>query len=374
MTTAELPKLPHVGDTADQRLPTALGRPPGEDGDGSPRTGTLSLRTTHSPMAFLLLLTRTRVELDDESWELPWGHLRLPVPAGGHRLQVSFRYLGKDRGAATEEIYVEAGHAVEVRYRAPWLIFRPGALRVVAERERMDDEASSHLTALEPSTAASAGWYRDPTDQHQRRWWDGERWTGQSLRPRSTRYKVGVALLGLIGMVLGVVAGSALGGELGDGAGSLTESTPWVTLSDIEGVRIDMPGEPQVTTEQVPGTDIAIDLYVLEFDDIGMVTTAVSGEVAGDDRTDAQVLGDSAAGAAEGAGATIVDSAEVVVDGHPGLDTRATSTRDGGVIILGRFVLAGDLLVVVQTVVPEDDPDAGTTAHDRTAGSMRFTD
>lgn len=377
MTAPELPnRTSSLGVPADEHGSAALGGEvsvdhPGQDGLAS--TGTLSLRTSYWAMAFLFLLTSTRVELDGQSWKLPWGHLRLSVPTGRHRLGVSFRYLGKDRGAATKEIDVEADHTVEIRYRAPWLVFLPGALRVVSDRERLPDEgAPIELTAPAPSEAA-AGWYPDPIDAHQRRWWDGERWTERSLHPQTTRYKVGVALLGLTTMVLGVVGGSAIGGMLGGGADNLSESTAWVTVSDMEGVQFDMPGQPQAMTETIQGTDITIDVYVLEFDDLAMSAASVASQVPGDNRTDAQILSDSAAGAAAASSATIVDARDVLVDGRPGLDMKATSTQDGGLIMLSRTAIAGDLLVIVQTVFADDDGDAAVTAHNRMAESITFT-
>ena len=98
--------------------------------DGSVRAGVVSLRTRFWSMAFLQLLCRTRVELDGQRHVLAWGQLRVPVVAGWHQLRVSFRYLWMDCGAATKDFDVRGGHIVELTYRAPWLVFLRGKLRL----------------------------------------------------------------------------------------------------------------------------------------------------------------------------------------------------------------------------------------------------
>jgi hypothetical protein len=69
---------------------------------------------------------------------------------------------------------------------------------------------------------------------------------------------------------------------------------------------------------------------------------------------------------------TIVDSRPIEVDGEPGLDLEATTPHDGGLVVLARIALAGDLLVGVQTVFDENDRDIAIAAHNRVARSIRF--
>jgi len=88
--------------------------------------GVISLQTRFWAMAFLLLFSRTRVELDGERHVLPWGQVRVPVVAGWHQLRVSFRYLWMDCGTATKDFDVRRGHIVELTYRAPWLVLLSG--------------------------------------------------------------------------------------------------------------------------------------------------------------------------------------------------------------------------------------------------------
>jgi hypothetical protein len=151
------------------------------------------------------------------------------------------------------------------------------------------------------------------------------------------------------------------------------ETAEWVTVTDIDGVRFDMPRQPHHSTEPVPGTDLAVDLYYVDFGHIGLVAFGDASELPpGDTRTDAQILRDSANGMVTNIVGTIVDSRPIEVDGEPGLDLEATTPREGGLVVLARVALAGDLLVGVQTIFDEDDRDIATAAHNRMAGSIRF--
>lgn len=157
---------------------------------GSGPTGVISLQTRCWAMGFLWLLSRTRVELDGDRHEFPWGQLRVPVVAGTHRLRVSCKYFGMDVGAATKAFDVSAGRMVVLRYRAPVLIFLPGKLRLVGEQPvRPEPEMHGGLPSWGPWPTVTPGWYADPSDGHQRRWWDGKEWTPAIFRPASTAWK-----------------------------------------------------------------------------------------------------------------------------------------------------------------------------------------
>jgi hypothetical protein len=152
----------------------------------------ISLQTHFCAVAFFWLLSRTRVELDGDRHELPWGQLRVPVAAGRHRLRVSCKCLRMDVGAATRVFDVSAGRMVVLRYRAPVLIFSPGRLRRVGEQPvRLEPEIHGGLPRWGPRQAGTPGWYADPSDDHQRRWWDGEEWTPAIFRPASTAWNEG---------------------------------------------------------------------------------------------------------------------------------------------------------------------------------------
>lgn len=188
-----------------------------------------------------------------------------------------------------------------------------------------------------------------------------------SDRPIGSGRKAWVVGLAAVTTVLGLVLGFWLVSSLG------TDSTRWVTVTEVDGVRFAMPRLPHHEMAPVPGTDVTMDLYQARFDDIELGVAVVPGEpLPGDTRTDAQVLDDSADGAAMNIGGTIVDSRDVEVDGAPGRDLEITTPQQGGGVVLARIVLTDDLLVMVETVFDPTDREAATATHDRMARSIDF--
>ena len=145
----------------------------------------------------------------------------------------------------------------------------------------------------------------------------------------------------------------------------------WVTVTEIDGLRLDMPRRPHHATAPIPGTDVVADTYQARFDHIEVAVAVVS-RPGGDTRTDDESLADAAEGAATNIGGTIVDSRQVQVDGAHGLDVEVTTPREGGRVVLARFVLTDDRVVMVETVFDPDDRDAATSAHDRMARSLQL--
>ena len=217
----------------------------------------------------------------------------------------------------------------------------------------------------------------DPTDPPHARHWDGERWTDAVVRPPSTLKKVGAIALAGVLFVVGLVIGSIVVGAGADSAPEAADSLvseQWVTVDDVDGLRFEMPSEPSVSTQPVPGTDQEIELFAVERLDVSMVANASSTLVPGDTRTETEMLDDVAAGMAAATSGTIVSREMVVVDGRPGLDLEMTSPQEGGVTMLGRAVLDGNQLVQLLTVFKESERDSAEDAHDRMASSLRFED
>ena len=350
--------------------------PADEAPGGSLEGGEMVLQARMWSNALLLLSSRIHVELDGLSCELPWGRLRVPVGAGRHQLRVSFRYMGKDRGVATEVFDVRGGHIVELKYQAPWLVFLPGKLRLRGQDRPVPvQEMPIGLAgSAPPSVATTPGWYGDPSDGHQRRWWDGERWTPAIFRPLSRAWKAGAVALAVATIVVAMIVGSAIGNAMqsgSDGSAALAESAEWVTVTEIDGVRVDMPQRPQRTSEPIPGTDLTVDMYVVDLGDIGLAVGAF--QVPGDTRTDAAILRDAASGSAAEIEGAITFRRSTVVDGEPGLDFEMTTPREGGATVLARVALDHDLLLLVQTAfMDQDDRDVAAAAHNRMSRSIRF--
>lgn len=335
--------------------------------------GVISLQTRFWALAFLLLLCRTRVELDGQRYVLPWGRLRFPVVAGWHQLRVSFRYLWMDCGTATKDFDVRGGDVVELTYRAPWLVFLPGTLRMHREtRARVTQEIPSPLASSAPPLRATPGWHSDPTDGHQLRWWDGERWTPVVFRSQSRARKAWVVAVAVVTLIVSLILASAIASADPNESATLAESAEWVTVTEIDGVRVDMPLQPQNSTEPIAGTDLTIDIYSVYYNNMAMSVASVTAEIPGDTRTDAQTLHDAVRGVADGIDGTIVSTREAVVDGEPGLDYEVTTPQDGGTTVLGRVTLADELLVVVQTVFEHNDLAVAAKPHNRMSRSIRF--
>jgi Protein of unknown function (DUF2510) len=362
-------------DELTQRVePIRTDKPIGERlGNEDKPAGVISLQTRFWAMAFLLLFSRTRVELDGQRHVLPWGELRVPVVAGWHQLRVSFRYLWLECGTAVKDFEVRGGHIVELTYRAPWLVFLPGKLRLSREdRPLVAQEMPSALAGSAPPLGSRSGWHSDPSDGRQRRWWDGERWTPAIFRSLSRARKALVAALGVVSLIVALNVANAIANADSDESVALAEPAEWVTVTEIDGVRFDMPLQPEHSNDPIPGTDLTIDSYSVYYDNLVMSAASVAAEIPGDTRTDAQKMHDAVRGSADGIDGTVVFTREAVVDGEPGLDYEVTTPRDGETTVLGRVTLADDLLVVVETVFEHDDLAVAAEPHNRMSRSIRF--
>ena len=91
----------------------------------------IELTARHTPLAWLLYFTKLTVSVDGNPQVLPWGTQLLPTAAGAHRLEVSYGYLGKQRGPAALDVPVSEGSLTRVRYSTPPWIFAKGKLGIV---------------------------------------------------------------------------------------------------------------------------------------------------------------------------------------------------------------------------------------------------
>ncbi len=131
-------------------------------------TSGIEVTAGYSPIAFMLCITRPRLQLDGYDpvlWR--WGSGVLPVSPGRHRLRCWFRWgFFSQAGSGTFDVEVPAGALVRVRYAAPtWFVFSPG---------RFTQEAT---VAFPASASATPGWHADPSGRYSFRYWDGSGWT-----------------------------------------------------------------------------------------------------------------------------------------------------------------------------------------------------
>jgi hypothetical protein len=98
--------------------------------DGRSRSG-VQVTTTTPPIAFLLLLFKTKVTIDGETHVVKWGTNYYPLEPGHHSLEIGFRYFfGSNMGRSTAEFDIIAGHVVQVTYHPPAQIFSSGTILI----------------------------------------------------------------------------------------------------------------------------------------------------------------------------------------------------------------------------------------------------
>lgn len=90
----------------------------------------IELTAKHSPLAWLLYFTKLTVSVDGNAQVLNWGTHSFDTSPGTHKLEVSFGYLGKQRGPAALDVPVTDGQLTRVSYSAPWLMTAPGKMRI----------------------------------------------------------------------------------------------------------------------------------------------------------------------------------------------------------------------------------------------------
>jgi hypothetical protein len=88
------------------------------------------LTAKHNPLAWLLYFTKLTVSLDGNTQKLGWGTNTIPAEPGPHSLNISFGYMGKQRGAASTELHVPVGDTVAVTYKMPSSMFSAGKITV----------------------------------------------------------------------------------------------------------------------------------------------------------------------------------------------------------------------------------------------------
>jgi hypothetical protein len=85
---------------------------------------------THTPMAFLLYLTKFVIEIDGTEHEGKWGQRTVAVAPGQHTVRMWFRYLGRKCGAAEVSINATPDATHSISYRAPLLVTSAGKASV----------------------------------------------------------------------------------------------------------------------------------------------------------------------------------------------------------------------------------------------------
>jgi len=94
---------------------------------------TLHVTCRHSPLAWLLYMTRLTVEVDEAAQAGGWGERTIPLSPGAHEVKVHFKYFTKARcGEARTHFVAAEGATISLRYRAPRLMTSPGRIELTA--------------------------------------------------------------------------------------------------------------------------------------------------------------------------------------------------------------------------------------------------
>lgn len=96
-----------------------------------PEQATIRVNGRHSPMAWLLYLTKLTVEIDGTPQQGSWGERTFSVAPGRHDVRIYFKYLTKSRCCeAGATVDAADGQTVSMEYRTPMMMTRPGKLTV----------------------------------------------------------------------------------------------------------------------------------------------------------------------------------------------------------------------------------------------------
>ena len=116
-------------------------------------TSAIDVHTSFFPLAFLLLLFKPRVAINGSEYgQVSWGDTRIPVPAGRYQVEAWVPYLFfTTMGRNGAVVDVPPGATVQVRWRAPWLVFLQGKVTVAGPYAL--DAAAAPATAAPPGVA-----------------------------------------------------------------------------------------------------------------------------------------------------------------------------------------------------------------------------
>ncbi|GAA1949389.1 hypothetical protein [Catenulispora subtropica] len=93
---------------------------------------TIRVNGRHSPMAWLLYMTKLTIEVDGTPQQGSWGERTISVAPGRHEVKIYFKYITKARCCeAGATVDVGEGQSVAMEYRTPMMMTAPGRLTVL---------------------------------------------------------------------------------------------------------------------------------------------------------------------------------------------------------------------------------------------------
>ena len=93
---------------------------------------TIRINARHSPMAWLLYLTKVTIEVDGTPEKGSWGDRTVSVSPGRHEVKIYFKYMTKARCCeAGVTVSATDGQTIVMEYRTPMMMTAPGKLAVL---------------------------------------------------------------------------------------------------------------------------------------------------------------------------------------------------------------------------------------------------
>ena len=81
----------------------------------------VQLTVKHFVLAFLMVIFPVTIKVDGQPMKGKWGPQFLPLSAGTHSIEISWKYLWLwDASKAMTQVSVTDGQVVSVTYVAPW--------------------------------------------------------------------------------------------------------------------------------------------------------------------------------------------------------------------------------------------------------------
>ena len=93
---------------------------------------TIRVNGRHSPLAWLLYLTKLTIEIDGAPQKGAWGDRAVTVTPGRHEVKIYFKYITKARCCeAGATVDAGDGQTVAMEYRTPMWMTSAGRLKVI---------------------------------------------------------------------------------------------------------------------------------------------------------------------------------------------------------------------------------------------------
>lgn len=90
--------------------------------------GELRIHTGFLFLMWVLFFVSTRIEINGQAVNRPWGFSSFPLAAGTYQIKIAFNYMFGPQGTAVRNVNIYPGHVTMLRYNAPIFIFLSGDL------------------------------------------------------------------------------------------------------------------------------------------------------------------------------------------------------------------------------------------------------